>query len=219
MQFSNLTLIPSKKQWVNNSKYIQMKKTYSIIFALLVTSLVHAQDFKKNISSAQTSYNTGKLQDAHFALLQMMQDLDITIGKEVLKLFPASMDSLTSTQKEESVAGSSQFTGVTIEKQYGVLNKKATLHVVINSPLLNSLNAYINSPMLAGFGGDPNTKIVKVNNYKARLTKEDDEQNAYRLEIPMSNALLSLKINNSTEAELISLASQLPIAKMAHLVQ
>ncbi len=196
-----------------------MKKTYSIVFALLITTLANAQDFKKNITTAQTNYNSGKLQDAHFALLQMMQDLDITIGKEVLKLFPPSMDSLPSVQKEETVSGSSQFTGVTIEKKYGLFAKKASLNVVINSPLLNALNAYINSPMLAGFGGDPNTKIVKVSNYKARLTKQDDEQNAYRLEIPMSNALLSLKINNSSEAELLALASQLPIAKMAGLVQ
>ncbi|HCL04658.1 MAG TPA: hypothetical protein DHW64_01240, partial [Chitinophagaceae bacterium] len=78
---------------------------------MLVTTLAHAQDFKKNITTAQTSYNSGKLQDAHFALLQMMQDLDITIGKEVLKLFPASMDSLQAVAKEETVSGSSQFTG------------------------------------------------------------------------------------------------------------
>jgi len=196
-----------------------MKKTYSILLALLLTSLTYAQDFKKNIATAQNSYSSGKLQDAHFALLQMMQDLDITIGKEVLKLFPTSLDTLTPVPKEENVSGSSQFTGVTIEKNYGHVSKKAALNVVINSPLLNTLNAYINAPLMAGFGGDPNTKIVKVGNYKARLNKEDDEQNTYRLEIPLSNALLSLKINNSSEAELISLASQLPIGKMASLIQ
>lgn len=196
-----------------------MKKIYIIVLALLVSTLATAQDFKKNITTAQTNYTAGKLQDAHFALLQMMQDLDITIGKEVLKLFPASLDSLTGIQKEETVSGSSQFTGVTIEKKYGLFTKKATLNMVINSPLLNALNAYINSPMLAGLGSDPNTKIVKVGGYKARLNKEDDEQSAFRLEIPLSNALLSLKINGSTESEIILLATQLPIAKMASLVQ
>jgi len=196
-----------------------MKKTYSILFALLVTTLVHAQDFKKHITTAQTSYTAGKLQDAHFALLQIMQELDITVGKELLKLLPAAMDSLQSVPKEETVSGNSQSTGVTIEKNYGLFTKKATINVVINSPLLNTLNAYINSPLMAGFGGDPNTKMVKVGNYKARLNKDDDEQNTYRLEIPLSNALLSLKINNSSEAELMSLASQLPIAKMASLIQ
>lgn len=196
-----------------------MKKTYSILFALLLTSLAHAQDFKKNISTAQTSYSSGKLQDAHFALLQMMQDLDITIGKEVLKLFPSTLDSLQAIPKEENVSGSSQFAGVTIEKKYGLFSKKAELNLVINSPLLNTLNAYINSPLMAGFGGDPNTKIVKVSNYKARLNKEGDEQNSYRLEIPLSNALLTIKVNNSSETELMAWAANLPIAKMAGLIQ
>lgn len=54
----------------------------------------------------------------------MMQDLDITIGKEVLKLFPTSLDTLTPIPKEENVSGSSQFTGVTIEKIMGILVKK-----------------------------------------------------------------------------------------------
>ncbi len=91
--------------------------------------------------------------------------------------------------------------------------------MVINSPLLTTLNAYISSPLMAGFGGDPNTKIVKVGGYKARLNKDADEENTYRLEVPLSNALLSLKINNSSEAEIMALATQLPIAKMASLVQ
>lgn len=196
-----------------------MKHTFIIIVSMAFATISAAQDFKKNIATAQTNYTAGNLQDAHFALLQMMQDLDITIGKEVLKLFPASLDSLTAVGKTDNVYGSSLFTGVTIEKNYGQFAKKASLNVVINSPLLNTLNAYISSPLMAGFAGDPNTKIVKVGSYKARLNKEADEENTYRLEVPLSNALLSFKISNSNEAEIMALATQLPIAKMASLVQ
>lgn len=196
-----------------------MKKTFIILTTTLICSFTMAQDFKKNITTAQNSYKAGELQDAHFALLQMMQDLDITIGKEVLKLFPANMDSLQAVPKEENVSGSNQFTGVTIEKKYGLYAKKGELSIVINSPLLNTINTYINSPLMAGFSSDPNTKIVKVGTYKAKLIKENDEQNNYALEIPLSNALLTLKISNSSENELLSMASTIPIAKMASLVQ
>lgn len=196
-----------------------MKKTFIILTTTLICSFIMAQDFKKNITTVQNSYKAGELQDAHFALLQMMQDLDITIGKEVLKLFPASMDSLQAVPKEENVFGSNQLAGVTIEKKYGLYAKKGELSIVINSPLLNTINTYINSPLMAGFSSDPNTKIVKVGNYKAKLIKENDEQNNYALEIPLSNALLTLKITNSSENELLSMASTIPIAKMASLVQ
>ncbi len=101
-----------------------MKHTFIIIFSLAFAIMSYGQDFKKNIVTAQTNYTSGNLQDAHFALLQMMQDLDITIGKEVLKLFPAALDSLPSVGKADNVYGSSQFTGVTIEKIMASLPKK-----------------------------------------------------------------------------------------------
>lgn len=196
-----------------------MKQISFIIIAIMCVSITTAQDFKKNIGTAQTSYSSGKLQDAHFALQQMMLDLDITIGKEVLKLFPTSMDSLQAVPKEENVFGNSQFTGVTIEKHYGVNTKKSELNVVINSPLLTTLNAYITSPLMPGFGSDPNTRIVKVNSYKARLSKEGDENGSYRLEIPLTNALLTLKVSNSSESEILAWAGKLPIEKIAGLLQ
>lgn len=195
-----------------------MKKLICYIAVSFSITTLTAQDFKKNISQAQNHYTAGKLQDAHFALQQMMQDLDITIGKEVLKLFPLQLDTLLAITKQQEVFGNSQFTGVTIEKNYGVTTKKATLAVVINSPLLNSLNAYITSPLLAGLGSDPNTRIVKVGQYKARLTKESEEDQ-YKLEVPMTNALLTLTVSKTNEAEILAWAGSLPLEKMASLIQ
>jgi hypothetical protein len=195
-----------------------MKKIICYIALTCIITSLSAQDFKKNISQVQSHYTTGKLQDAHFALQQMMQDLDITIGREVLKLFPLRLDTLSAIPKQEEVFGNTQFTGVTIEKNYGITNKKATLSVVINSPLLNSLNAYITSPLMAGLGSDPNTRIVKVGHYKARLTKEAEEDQ-YKLEIPMTNALLTLTVLKSNESEILAWAGTLPLEKMASLIQ
>lgn len=196
----------------------KMKKIICFITLSSILTTLSAQDFKKNSSVAQSHYATGKLQDAHFALQQMMQDLDITIGKEILKLFPAQLDTLSAIPKQQEVMSNSQFTGVTIEKNYGISHKKATLSVVINSPLLNSLNAYITSPLIAGYASDPNTRIVKVGSYKARLTKESEDEE-YKLEIPMTNALLTLNISKSNEAEILAWAGSLPLEKMASLIR
>lgn len=78
----------------------------------------------KKIATAQTSHYHGKLQDVHFALCQMMQELHISIGKKVLKLFPASTDSLQLVLQEENVSGSSQFASVTTEKTMVCFLKK-----------------------------------------------------------------------------------------------
>ena len=192
-----------------------MKKIICYILLSATVTSISAQDFKKNMTQAQSHYTSGKLQDAHFALQQMMQDLDITTGKEVLKLFPTVLDTLTALPKQQEVYGNSQFTGVTIEKNYGITQKKATLAVVINSPLLNSLNAYITSPLLTG---DPNTRIVKIGQYKARLTKESEEDH-YKLEVPMSNALLTLTVSKTTESEILTWGNTLPLEKIAVLIK
>jgi hypothetical protein len=71
---------------------------------------------------------------------------------------------------------------------------------------------------MAGFGSDPNTRIVKVGSYKARLTKESEEDQ-YKLEVPMTNALLTLTVSKTNEAEILAWAGALPLEKMASLIQ
>jgi hypothetical protein len=65
-----------------------MKKSFVIIICALYAypSFTQALTFKNNITTAKSSYASGKLEDAHFALQQSMQELDMVIGKEVLKL-------------------------------------------------------------------------------------------------------------------------------------
>ena len=200
-----------------------MKKIIIAFIAVLFISSAQAQEFKKNLATAQTSYAAGKLQDAHFALQQIMQDLDITLGKEIMKLFPATMDSLKAIANSDNVSGSSGFAGVNIQRNYGSENHKAELNIVINSPLLNGLNAYLASPILGAFGSDPNSKLIKVNGQKGRLTKEsvseDQKTTSYRIEIPLSNALLTLQCNSSSEKEMLAFANTIPLSQISQLLQ
>ena len=145
-------------------------KSVIIIVCFFFSALIAAAqgDFKKQMTTAKTSYAKGKLEEAHFALQQAMQELDIIIGKEILKLMPVKLDSLASVPKEDRVAASIGFVGTTIHRSYG--RNKAEVEIISNSPLVNSVSMFLNS----SFGGmmrDENTKVVKVQGYKARLEK------------------------------------------------
>jgi hypothetical protein len=199
-----------------------MKKLFILTIGLVAASVVQAQDFKKDIVAAKTSYNTGKLEDAHFALQQTLQQLDITIGKEVLKLLPEKMDTLKAVSKEDNVTGNVSFVGASIQRNYSSGTKKAELQIVNNSPMLTALNAFLTSPMLAGLGSDGKSKVLKIQGYKSRLTKEDNSEDAspsYKLEIPLSNALITLNVNNTNESEIVAMVNTLPIDKIANLIQ
>jgi hypothetical protein len=183
-----------------------MKKIIILYIFIVLAAAANAQDFKANVTTAKTSYASGKLEDAHFALQQMLSDIDIIIGKEVMKLLPTQMEDRKVNASEDNVTGNVSFVGATIHRTYGATDKKAELDIINNSPLLGTLNALISTPMMGMFN-DGKTKILKVQGYKARLSKEDETEGGkptYKLEMPFSNALITFRVSNTSESEIIA---------------
>lgn len=198
-----------------------MKNIFYLFFLLIPSLLVSAQDFSKNLATAKTSYGSGDLENARFAMQQMMNDIDMAIGKEVLKLLPAKMDAMASNAKNDNVTANTGLTGVLIHRDYGTGAKTCNLDIMGNSPLVASLNAILAIPFM-GNSGDGTQKIIKVDGYKGILQKTvDSETNKtdYTLQIPLNSTLLTLAVPNSTEAEVTKLASTIPVQQIAKMVQ
>ena len=198
-------------------------KAFIIAVCILTTGFCcFAQgDFKTQITTAKKSYTAGKLEDTHFALQQALQELDMIIGKEVLKIMPQKLDSLNANPKDDRVAANVGFIGATIHRSYGKQNN-AEIEIINNSPMVNTLNAFLNSGMLGGMVRDENTKVVKVQGYKSRLEKQGDNANGkpnYQLQIPFSNALMTVTANGMTEEQVLALANSFPLQDIAKLVQ
>ncbi|MEJ7676327.1 MAG: hypothetical protein WKG06_00285 [Segetibacter sp.] len=123
--------------------------------------------------------------------------------------------------KDDNVAGNVSFVGATIHRSYGTEPKKAEIEIINNSPMVGTLNAFLTSPLLAGLGSDGKSKVLKIQGYKARLTKEDTDpaKLSYRLEMPMSNALINLHVNDTNESEMVAMANSIPFDKIAKLIQ
>ncbi len=198
-----------------------MKKISLFITTLFFTGIVAGQDFKNEVAAARTSYSAGKLQDAHFSLQQALQELDMIIGKEVLKLLPQNMDALKAIASGDQVTSNIGFVGATIHRTYGATDKKADLQIISNSPLIASLNAILNMPLLGGLMRDENSKTIKVQGYKARMERTDNGNGKfnYKLDIPFSSALLTFSVDNSSESEITGMASKIPLKEIAQLIQ
>lgn len=202
-----------------------MKK---IIF-LLVTSIsaigAYAQDFTKHLATARTAYTGGKLDDARFAMEQMLQELDIIVGKEILKLLPAKLLDSAAISSKDNVSGTSGFLGVSIHREYG---KKAdagyeniSLEVITNSPLLASFNALLSMPILAGAGDN---KVVKIGGYKALVQKTSEDEtankNRYEVQLPLNNSLITLRAPvGITQDQIVKMANTIPVDEIAKLLQ
>jgi len=197
-----------------------MKK--SIILLALVASLTaHAQDFNKDLASAKSAYASGNLEDARFAMQQMMNDIDIVVGKEIIKLLPTKMDAMTSNAKEDNVTANTGLAGVLIHRTYGTGEKNATLDIMGNSPLIASVNAILSIPFI-GNSGDGTQKVVKVQGYKGVLQKSTDadtNKTNFTLQVPVNSSLMTFIVNDSAEADVLRLANTIPLTEIAKLVQ
>src|SRR4051812_35772074 len=112
-----------------------------IILLAFVSGVAQAQEFTKNLASAKTAYASGNLEDARFAMQQMLIDIDVIVGKEILKLLPAKMDALASNVKQDNVTANTGLTGVLIHRDYGTGEKNASIEIMGNSPMVASINA------------------------------------------------------------------------------
>ena len=197
-----------------------MKKIIILSAIISFTVMAYSQDFKADIATAKTSYAANKLEDAHFALQQALSEIDMIIGREVLKLLPAKMDTVSVNTKEDRVSSNVGFAGATVHRSYGKM-EKAEVEIISNSPMIGTLNTLMNMPMMGGMMRDENNKTVKVQGYKARLEKQSgsDDQATYVLQIPFSSALLTFTIRNSSEKEILKLADTLPLDPIAKLIQ
>lgn len=204
-----------------------MKKLFIIILTLSAGLIANAQDFKSDIANARTNYSAGKLSDAHFNIQQAMQELDLIVGKEVLKVLPAKMDTLSVNTKDDNVSGNIGYLGATIHRAWGnetginAMAKSADLSIVTNSPLIASLNAFLNMPLLGGMMNTDKSKSIKVQGYKARLEKSEGANNMsdYTVEIPLTSTLITFKVTNTTDTEILNLVNTIPVQQIAKLLQ
>jgi hypothetical protein len=198
-----------------------MKNIITLIALVLCSAAINAQDFAKNLETAKSSYSGGNLEDARFAMQQMLNDLDIAIGKEVLKMLPTKLETYATNDKNDNVTGNTGLAGCLIHRDYGMDPKVITLDLMSNSPLVGSLNAMLALPFM-GNSGDGTQKNVKVQGYKGLLQKNvDSETNnaSYTLQIPMNNTLLTLTVPDTNEAEVMKMANAIPVPQIAKMVQ
>jgi len=195
-------------------------KYLTILCCIFFTTNSFSQDFKTDIATAKTAYSSGKLEDAHFALQQAMQEIDIIIGKEVLAALPAKMDNNAANIKDDNVMSNVGFMGSTIHRSWGQ-NNDVDISIIGNSPLITTINAFLNTPLLGGMMSNGNNKIIKVQGYKAQLEKSDNGngQSNYTIQIPLGSSLITFTAKNTTDTQITTWANTLPLQQIAKLIQ
>lgn len=198
-----------------------MKKIIILLITLHFSAAASSQNFNAAITTAKSAYAANKLEEAHFALLQAMQEIDLIIGKEVLKIVPLKMNDLAVNTKDDNVSVNTGYIGTTIRRTFGT-TRKAELTIMSNSPMVASINMVLNNPIFGGMSSDGNTKLIRLKGYKGQLLKETNSTTGlinYTINIPLGNSLFTFKVDNTTDTEITAMAETIPLEEIAKLIQ
>jgi hypothetical protein len=213
-----------------------MKKIISLIIVVVCCLMVSAQgnssaklgaDFPKYMGNAKESYKKNDLEDTRYNLMLSMQQLDMKVGEEILKILPEKMDSMAMAKNFDNVMATSGFIGTSIHREYGSTQQnKVDVDIITNSPLVASLNAWLNNPMMANMGG---RKAMKVDGYKGSYTYEvrdetdvsgNQVKRSYaEMQIPVFSSLITVKCSNMNEDAFVKMLNTVPVSKVAEMVK
>jgi hypothetical protein len=199
-----------------------MKRIITLIIMLcLITAGLYAQDVNGQLNSAKSAYGSGDLQSTRFELQQALNELDIAIGAEILKLLPVKMGDMTHQEADDNVTATTMgFTGVFVSRSYQFdETRHASLQIISDSPLLSGLNALIALPV---FGADPNQKRVRISGYRGLLQKSEgsDGEVSWDLQLPVGSTLLTFNVVGvSDEKAVTDMASTIPVEQIARFAQ
>ncbi|MCS6974145.1 MAG: hypothetical protein NZM13_06625 [Cyclobacteriaceae bacterium] len=200
-------------------------KNFILILGFFSATQLVAQEVEKHLAGARTAYNSGNLEDARFNLENALREIDVAIGKEILKVLPATLGGLPANTKDDNVTGTSMtiVSGLYVHRTYGKPDgKNITLDIISDSPLMGAVNAILSMPFVMNTG-DGTQKVIKIQGYKSLLTKRTNENGqtaGYDVQTPFGNTLLTLYCNGiTTEAEATQIANSIPLERIIKLAQ
>ena len=201
-----------------------MKKIISIIGLAIIFcgNILIAQEVASKLNDASTAYNAGKLDDARNALQQALQEINKAIGKQILDLMPAKMNTMTFDPSNDNVSSTtSTFAGLLVSRTYSEAAKSVKVDIIGDSPLITGINAILAMPAFMT-SKDSNQKQIKISGYKSLLQKNVDSENktSYDLQIPVNQTLMTIHYTGiESENDVVAMANSLPISQIMKAAQ
>jgi hypothetical protein len=201
-----------------------MKKILILIAVMIITAMgisLTAQEVTASLDEALSSYQSENLDDARFALQGALVGINQAIGQEILAILPDEMNGMAKIEAGDDVTGvNTGFAGLFINRSYAAEERNASIQIVSDSPLLAGINAILAMP---GFmTSDENQKRIKIDGYKALLTRNSDSEGvvSYDLQIPFSGSLLTFQCSGIDDEDVvIGMADRIPVDEIVSIAR
>lgn len=197
-----------------------MKKIVSIIFAILLGCAMHAQDVNQQLNDAQKAYQSGKLEEARFALQEALQGVNQAIGRDILEMLPKNLEGMSIVEGSDNVTSANVgFAGLFVSRRYESEATSASVEIMSDSPLVAAVNTFLSLPAI--MVSDPNQKRVRVDGYRGMQTRNEYEGNVtYEIQIPVGSSLFSFNVSGIDDEQKVNgMLNSLQVGKIAKIAE
>lgn len=199
-------------------------RTHIIITALILfsaLSFMQAQDVTANLNEAGSAYQSGDLENARFALQEALNGINQAIGQEILSKLPTDLGDMNYVENSDNVTGTNMgFAGLYVERTYKGETSDASFNIISDSPMMGAISSLLTMSVFTA--SSPDQKRIKVDGYKALLTRNaDDEGNvSYDCQLPFGNSLMTLTTHGIAEEKtVIGMMEAIPVAEIVKISQ
>ncbi len=191
-----------------------------IVICLLVFNTIYGQEVDQYLEKAKSSYASGDLHETRYALQETLNQIDMAIGADILKILPEAMGKYSFMEIEDNIT-SAGYAGLFVNRSYRgeTETHSASIQVMGDSPLLSGITALLSLPVI---GRDSNQKKIRVGSYRALMEKNEDDMGyiSWNVQVPMGSTLLTFECRgNDTESEITEMLNLLPVDKIAQLTK
>jgi hypothetical protein len=200
-----------------------MKTILSVIalFLVLAFTVSAQEEVNEKLENASSYYDSGDLENARFELQEALSGVNKAIGEAILEIMPESFGGMEAVPEADNVMGTNNaFAGLTVNREYKGESRSASFGILSDSPMLATVSSLLNMSVL--FAGDPNQKRIKIDGYKALMTREEssDGEISYSLQLPFGNSLMTFDCSGvDDEDEFVSLAEAIPVGEIVDIAQ
>lgn len=171
-------------------------------------------DVKKNLKSAESSYQANSFAEARSSIQQAMLGVEMEIGKKILVSLPESVAGLKAQKETDQVTSTGWgWVGLTIYREYLEGDKQLRTTIANNTVWMAAVNMFLtNGTYAQQSNGEQKWKQTKVKGNKAVI--EYDESSGYKLTVPIGQSSLIIweGVNFANEQAMISAAESFDIA-------
>lgn len=184
-----------------------MKKTFfAFTLAACFLPVAHADEISDTISEGLKKYEAGEISGAGSSLQYALNLLNEKKAEALLALLPKELDGWKGNDGESNSLGILGG-GVTINREYTKGDKRATLSITMDSPLVQQMAGLLANPAFAGQMG---MKIRPVGDEKASYNADQGE-----LSLVLNNTILfKVEARGCSEEEILGLARGIDIGKI-----